>query len=339
MAALPRGSTLADVGAAWGAADATRTADAGAAEVKSYLRACAEYETAPWPTTVDNVVGFLLQRCLEGYSSATLGAAASAVLRDPRAGPAPSETETARIRGAVKRMSVEFPFERHHVRPLLDPELELLHAHLLPWLRKRNTFALGFWAMLLVARDGCLRSVEFLGGKRGKRGLLASQVTRVTLADGSPTLLLDVPFRKTSLHKRDKALGGVALPHRSDADAHLDAYLALDAYATAAGTVLGRSAFPLFPRRSRVDGHVLDAVYGDYSYATALTDFRWLMAQAGFGTGAGAHVGAPADYALHSPRRGCATLLLAMGVPGPTVMKIGHWADPRSGTGGPWAAG
>lgn len=281
--------------------------------------------------TADKLVGFMLARCLEGYQSSTLLAAVGSVRRVPHAGGL-SDADYTRIRRAAGRMQSEFPYERRHVRPLLDAELELLHTHLAPYLRRGHLFALGLWAALLVARDGCLRSKEFLGGVKGRRGLLASSVTEVTLPNGQPSYAFDVPWRKTSQRGRDKVMDGVVVPRRADAHKHLDGYLALHAYATTAGIALGRSRFPLFARRSRVTGFVIDTTYGDYSYSTALNDLRWVMTEAGFGGAAGARAGVytPADYALHSPRRGGATLMLAMGVPGPTVMKIGHWADPRS---------
>ena len=78
--------------------------------------------------------------------------------------------------------------------------------------------------------------------------------------------------------------------------------------------------------------HVTDLIhtaYGDYRYDAAPKDVRWVMSQADFDGAAGARAGVykSAAYALHSR---AAALLLAMGVPGPTVQKVGHWADPRA---------
>jgi len=286
---------------------------------RSYLTACATRITAPTPVTLSKLVGFALHALLSGMHSDTVinyvsGTAAYARghgdLLDP------DGDVGKRSAAAVRALASEFLSETVRVKPLLDGELRAIHRYLQPFLARQDRFALMWWALVLVARDGCLRSAEVLGG-----ALTFEQVTRHTLPDGQVTFSLDVALRKTNKRVRDREQEAVVLPRRPAHERDLDAAVALERYLARLGASVGpgsrRGRFPLFPERLRLSGDASDPIRGTHSYPCALRTFRWLLGQAGLPD--------PLAYGLHSFRRGGATRYLSIGVPWDVVKRAGKW--------------
>ena len=313
------GITLADAAAAWGAADRRRwLADSAAARAwKAYTTTCGRYHTPPLPLSLPKLEGFALIELIEGRGSQTLGKLISALrsyaIVERLATDGLDDAELRALKGTLRRMCKEYPGTIKRVEPMLDDTLKRVHRFLAPFLSRGDLYALMWWAMLLTARDGCLRSIEYLGD-----ALTASQVTRTKLPDGRPTFALSLDFRKT--HKDEHGRNSsVVLPIGHGV---LSAPAALDAYIAAAHITPGKGAWPVFPRRRRVSGGVVDGTRGTHDYQAALDDLRWILEKAG--------VGNAKDFGMHSMRGGLPTELLALGAQPQSVLKFGDWSDPRS---------
>ena len=285
---------------------------------RSYLAACIGHgRTPPTPVTADKLCGHVVTMFLNGLSPDTVSNYVSGVIKY-------AVTESllqgvvdavrAQVSGLRRVLETEFPGEKQRVLPLLDAELLQVHAYLRKFLDRGDLWAMGWWAMLLVMRDCCLRSNEALGG-----ALTGRQLTRVQLSDGLPTIVLDVAFSKTHKAMRDREKDCVVISRRPKAPT-LDAYRALDAYLVRCSLPVGPTgaSTSVFPERFKTSGARRFPMTGDYPYQNALDDLRWLLGEAG--------VSRPLQYGLHSPRRGGATRYLAMGVRWDIVKRLGRWA-------------
>lgn len=288
------------------------TPTAQARAFAAYTRQCAAFAGTPaYPPTADKILGFLYTELDRGVSNTHLGSTTSSLLAYFAATGSPLSAHATQLITAGRRLlEVEFPAEVRRARPLTDAALLRIRAFLDPYLRRGDLFALEWWALLTLGYGGLYRGCELLGS-----ALDWSQVTYTRTRAGAWALIVDSPFRKTNKRSRDTDVDVHVVPPRSDTPA-LDPYLAMKAYADAAGKRMGVAGGPVFPARHKMTGAIArrDAEYSDDA---ARSHLRWLIQKAGLPN--------PEAYGLHSMRRGGATMLLAAGVDWPSVKKLGAW--------------
>jgi hypothetical protein len=278
----------------------------------AYNRQCAAFAaTPPLPPSADKVLGVLYAELDRGMSNSHLGSTATSLLAYFTANDTPlSAMEVQLVKDGRRLLEVEFPSEVRRARPLTDAALLRIRAYLDPFLRRGDLFALAWWAMLTLGYGGLYRGCELLGPV-----LDWSQVTCTRTRAGAWSLVVDSPFRKTNKRTRDADVDVHVVPPRLDVPA-LDPFLAMQAYASAAGKTMGTAGGPVFPERLKRTG-ALARSDGDYTDNAARGHLRWLISKAGLPD--------PNAYGLHSMRRGGATMLLAAGVDWPSVKKLGAW--------------
>ena len=276
--------------------------------------------------TPEKICGFLLGECLRGVSSQTLAAQVGRLLRflDENSEVARSDDAlSARARReyarCVQALEKEFPGEVRRKRTFSDEDLRRVKQYLQPYLDAGGLFAHGFWAQLLLACAVGSRHKNLRG-----RAFTWSQISTASLSDGTLTLVLDLPDRKTRRGLRDVQFDRVAVPRRDGADRDLDAVSAMEEYAVLCGVALGSSSSgdAVFPHRHKGSGLPSDPLLRDCSSHQARAAQLSVLEAAGFPE--------PKAYGLHSPRRTAASRMLQLGVEGYTVMRICGWASARS---------
>ena len=253
---------------------------------RAYRQSCASNCTAPEPVTCEKVGGFLLSECLRGLSSHTLTARLSWLLRSLDTHPGVrcrsdvnSQTARREYMRHILALEKEFPGEIRRKEVFTDVSLRQLRAYLSPFLARDSLFAHGFWSMVLLnCAVGC-RNKHLRG-----RAFTWSQMRRSKLGDGTETLILDLPYRKTSTGLRDAQFDAVPVPRRDGRDADLDAVPALARYATLCGKPVDGSGGggSVFPHRFKKSGRPTDELLGGCSYQQGRRDLLTVLEAAGF---------------------------------------------------------
>ena len=324
-----RGAGLDAVGsAALAALTSGGITPAGQAAWRSFGEARAAYGdvSASAPVTPEALGGWLCALVLGGDSSARLGPRLSALLGYIHAAGVPQHgldaAGAARVRALIPGLARSFPATILQMGALSDGDLLAALGYLEPHLQRGSLFALEWRAILLTARAGMWRSVDYLAPV-----MAAGHVTLVTAlgADGPalPTVTVVLPFTKSEQAAFNPLQHRVTLPRDGRYGGRLDFYPALLAYASAAGITLGPgrdASRPLFPRYKRTSNSPRGTP-GTYPYDAALADLRFVLRGAGLDA---------AGYGMHSLRSSGATHYLALGLPRPSVQKLGLWRDERS---------
>jgi len=238
----------------------------------AYLRQCAAFAaTPPFSPTADKILGFLYTELDRGISNTHLGSTASALLAYFTAAGSPlSALDTQRVKAGRRLLEVEFPAEVRRARPLTDAALLRIRAYLDSFMRRGNLFALGWWAMLNLGYGGLYRGCELLGS-----ALDWAQVTFTRTRAHAWALVVDSPFRKTNKRTRDADADVHVAPPRAD-EPLLDPFLAMQAYASAAGKKMGEAGGPVFPAREKRSGAPARSDGEDTDNA-ARSHLRWLI--------------------------------------------------------------
>ena len=299
-----------------GAVAAQRKTGAPGAAWASYEASSRQWHADPLPLTPEKALGFALAECMRGVSTAQLNArlaslrAYAAGEELPMAGWGPGSTRLLAM--GVAALKREFPAEIIRARPMTDEVMRAVRAYLRMYLDSGHVYAHMWWSMLTLAYAGCLRSVSFLDAA------LSTSDLYISVRGGIRRLEADVAFRKTSRDRKDEGRDRLTFPGRGGTDADLDPLRALESYAAAAGLTIGSGDRPLYERRRRASGQLWPEARPGYSYHSSLKELKWLLWRAG--------VPFWGSYSWHSLRRGCATRLLARGVPWDVVKKLGAWA-------------
>jgi len=294
------------------------------AEWAAFMRERIEYGgDATEPVTPDEVGGYLTALLLRGIGSQTLGAHRARLFSYIRLARPPQhgldDTAMRTIAAMDAPLAKSFPGTIAQMETFGDGHLLRAVSALRPFCDRGYLFALEWRAILLLARAGMLRSVDWRAP-----AMPASQVTRVRAGEGATafdTVRIQLAFHKTEQRAFNPRAHAVTLPRDSRFGGQLDFYPALLAYTAAAGIQLGRSATSLFPRYKRTSNAPRGRNPSAYPYASALEDMRFILTKAGLDA---------RRYGLHSPRSSGATLLLTRGVPLHDVARLGLWADTAS---------
>ena len=225
----------------------------------------------------------------------------------------------ARITAMDAPLSKSFPGTVLQMEIFGDKELLRVIAALYPYADRGALFALEWRAILLFARAGMVRSVDWRAP-----AMPASQVTLVRVGEGAAafdTVRVLLAYHKTEQRAFNPRTHAVTLPRDRRYSGKLDFYPALLAYTAAAGIALGKTPAPMFPRYKRTGNGNRGRRADAYPYGAALADMRFIVRKAGTQAKL---------YGLHSPRGSGATLQLALGTPRDEVAWIGLWADPAS---------